>query len=178
MLKSDNPHAMRLHDALQKHADNKIADDFILQFPLSKAADFKKKFVWAQQICTALEQQFDEDTVKAIRMDCACGPELGKMNALQKLYRACDGMEDFAPKATGLHQGFEVRYEGDSLFLIYPTCYCSCVKRVNKTLPRAWCDCTLGYTKRMFSYVLGRAVEVELIESVKLGGDKCVIKIT
>ena len=66
---------------------------------------------------------------------------------------------------------------GDFYYLIYPQCYCSCVKRNPEQLSRTWCYCTLGYSKRMFENIFGTEVQVELLSSVKMGDDNCRIRI-
>ncbi len=178
MPKTDNPHSIRLYDSLVKHADEATAQRIAHKIPISKSADADKKFAWAQSICVDLEKEMDDETIKAIRMDCACGPDAGKISSLKKLYRSCPDMEAFAEKATGLKQGYEMKFEDQSLYLFYPQCYCSCVKRIQQPLSKTWCYCTLGYTKKMFEGILDRPVTVELLDSVKMGGEKCIIKIT
>ena len=178
MPKTDNPHSIRLYSSLVKHVDAPTAQRIAHKIPLSKSADADKKFAWAQNICTDLEKEMDDETIKSIRMDCACGPDAGKINSLKKLYLSCSSMEAFAEKATSMKQGYEMNYEGESLYLVYPECYCSCVKRVDKLLSKTWCYCTLGYAKKMFESIFDRPVEVELLGSIKMGDKRCIIKIT
>ena len=177
MAKTDNPHAERLYQSLLTYTDEATAAQIAHHIPLSKSADAKKKFAWAEDVCVSLAARFDDETIRAIRMDCACGPGMGKIGALQKLYAQSADWDDFVAKANALHQGFTIRHENGALFLHYPECYCSCVKQVDQAMPVSWCYCTLGYTKKMFTYILGRAVAVELIESVKTGGRQCIIKV-
>lgn len=177
MPKTDNPHAIRLYDSLAKQTDEQTAERIVNRIPLSKSADINKKFAWAESVCADLQNAFDDDTVKKIRMDCACGPEIGKINKLRKVYQASSDINEFVAKANNLNQGFTMQNDGDVLYLLYPECYCSCVKRVATPLPEIWCYCTLGYTKKMFEHIFNRSVVVELLESVKAGGTKCVIKI-
>ena len=178
MAKNDNPHSIRLYNSIEKHSDKKTAEKIAYKIPLSKSADFEKKFAWAENICADLEKEFDKNTVKNIRMDCACGPETGKIDKLKKIYLKSIDLNDFVEKINKLDQGFTVEYKSKSLFLIYPQCYCSCVKRVDKPISKIWCYCTLGYTQMMFEMILDRKVKTELIESVKTGGNICKIKIT
>lgn len=178
MAKTDNPHSLRLFSSIQKHSDDETAERITNKISLSKSADIDKKFTWAESICADLESEFDENTVKLIRMDCACGPEMGKINNLHKLYQSSDNIDDFIEKANKLKQGFTIKHENSDLYLVYPQCYCSCVKRIDKPISKVWCYCTLGYTKRMFEHILERVVEVELLESVKTGGSRCLIKVT
>lgn len=178
MPKSDNPHFVRIYNGLKKYAGEETAERIIGQFPLSKSAEADKKHIWAENVCAALRKEFDDETIKEIRMDCACGPETGKINTLKKIYTSAGSLEEFAEKADEKTPGADFWTEGGALFLSYPTCYCSCVKRVDKLIDEAWCYCTLGYTKKMFDTILDYEVAVQLLESVKTGGAKCVMKIT
>lgn len=177
MAKNDNPHAVRLYESLVKHGENESAEIIAQQYPLSKSATAEKKFAWAKSICEYINDKYDEETVSVIRMDCACGPELGKGKKLKDIYEKEANPLTFIKKANDLKQGFTLQFDGENYFLIYPQCYCSCVKRVDATLPKAWCDCTLGYTKKMFSYIFSCEVQVELMSSVKMGDNVCRIKI-
>lgn len=178
MAKNDNPNAVRLYESLVRHEETESAEIIAQTYPLSKSATAEKKFEWAKSICEYLNENYDAKKVSEIRMDCACGPELGKGKKLKDLYEKETDPVAFVQKANNLNQGFTLAFDGKSYFLTYPQCYCSCVKRVNQTLPKAWCDCALGYTKKMFSYIFSCNVQVELLSSVKMGDDDCRIKIT
>ena len=56
------------------------------------------------------------------------------------------------------------------------TCTCPLVK-LNVT-PPAFCNCTLGWQKEVYSIVAGRPVEATLEESVLRGGTRCVFRIS
>ncbi len=177
MAKTENPHSVRLYDSLFKHLGKETAERIAHKIPLSNSADARKKFIWAESISADLEKELDDETIKLIRMDCACGPDAGKISTLKKVYQSSTGLQDFAEKASGLKQGFELEYKDQSLHLFYPQCYCSCVKRIQQPISKAWCYCTLGYTKKMFEAILERPVEALLLDSVKMGGKHCIIKI-
>ena len=175
---NNHPHAVRMYESMCKHVGQSAADDLAREHPLSKAAAAEKKAVWADEICACLENTSDDATIQKVRMDCACGPGAGKMDRLRKLYRSSDHADDFVLRVNRLNLGFTLRYEAPSYYLIYPQCYCSFIKRSEKLISKTWCYCTLGYTKRMFDYILEKDVGVTLLESVKTGGEKCVIRIT
>ncbi len=177
MAKNDNPHAIRLTESLEKHGKHNEAISFLETHPLSKSATAEAKLEWAQQQCTFLSEHFDNETVKDIRMDCACGPELGKGKKLKNLYEKENDLGLFVERANKLNQGFSLQYDGEFVYLIYPQCYCSCVKRFDTALPVTWCYCTLGYTKKMFECIFDKEVQVELLSSVKQGDSVCKIKI-
>lgn len=178
MAKNDNAHSVRLYESLKKNVSEEAANEIAETYPLSKAADIEKRFDWAQNVCEELTKKYDDSTVKKVRMDCACGPEEGKIGKLKKLYESCSSVEEFVEKANKLEQGFTIGYKDNALFLTYPQCYCSCVKRIDKPIGKAWCYCTVGYATRMFQTVLSKAVTVELLESVKMGDKQCVMKIS
>jgi predicted hydrocarbon binding protein len=40
-----------------------------------------------------------------------------------------------------------------------------------------WCQCTTGYSKVLFEKAFDCKVEVELLESIKMGDERCLMKI-
>ena len=177
MPKNDNPQALRFLASMAKHGEQAAGEQFAKEHPLGKSADISKRSAWAKTLCGYLNDRYDEETVKAIRMDCACGPYAinGKLKAL---YEKSDGPADFVKKVNELDPGFSLEYDGTSYYIVYPQCYCSCVKRAEGQLPKAWCYCTLGYSRRMFETILGKETEGELLSSIKAGDTVCRIRIT
>ena len=177
MPKNDNPQALRFLASMAKHGEQAAGERFAEEHPLGKSADISKRSAWAKALCGYLNDRYDEETVKAIRMDCACGPYAinGKLKAL---YEKSDGPADFVKKVNELDPGFSLEYDGTSYYIVYPQCYCSCVKRIDGQLPKAWCYCTLGYSRRMFETILGKETEGELLSSIKAGDTVCRIRIT
>ena len=177
MPKNDNPQALRFLASMAKHGEQAAGERFAEEHPLGKSADISKRSAWAKALCGYLNDRYDEETVKAIRMDCACGPYAinGKLKAL---YEKSDGPADFVKKVNEPNSGFSQEYDGTSYYIVYPQCYCSCVKRAEGQLPKAWCYCTLGFSKRMFETILGKEVEGELLSSIKAGDAACRIRIT
>lgn len=177
MAKNDNPHAIRFLESMEKHDKKEDAENFLKEHPLTKSADYNKKFTWANDMCEFLDINYDEKLIKSIRMDCACGPEHGKGARIKDLYKKEDNQEVFVQKVNKLNLGFTFEYDGTYYYLIYPQCYCSCVKRKDESMSKTWCYCTLGYSKRMFENIFDCEVQVELLESVKLGNEQCRIRV-
>ena len=177
MPKSDNKHAVNMYNSLEKHIGRAEAEAFNITLPLSKSADYIKKSKWASGVCAWLDDKYSEDEIRKIRMDCSCDPG-GRAEKFKKIYESSTDMASFCEQFTNESPpGSGLSYDGAALYLTYPTCYCSCVKRGDKNLTKAWCYCSLGYAEKMFSSILSRKVKTELMESVKTGGEKCVIKI-
>lgn len=176
MPEFENPHVQRLYESLRRHAGEEEAQRIVGQVSLSKTPNENQKNRWAHAVCALLRESFDNETVRRIRMDCACGPALGKMNALKKHYEKHGTLESIAEKLGG--EGAPSWVEDGALYISYPQCYCSLVKHCGDLLPESWCWCSLGYTRRNLTYVLGRPVEVELLKSVKRGDERCLQRVT
>ena len=178
MAQNEDPNMIRLMESMEKHGQKEAGEKFLEENPLEDSTDIQGKFAWAQKACAFLEENFDEATVKTIRMDCACGPQIEWIQAVKDVYDNEKDPAAFVEKTNALNLGYWLEYDGTSFYLMYPKCYCEFVNQVEDKLPKAWCYCTLGYTKKMFEYVLGKEVEVELIKSVKMGDQECRIMIT
>ena len=177
MPKSDNKHAVNMYNSLEKHIGREAADEFVEKLPLSKSADYQKRFKWAGDTCAWLEERFTDDDIKKMRAECACDPG-GKAERAKKLYEASADYDDFCAKFNSeFAPENTLTNDGSLLYFAYPKCYCSCVKR-GGDVTRSWCVCTVGYTEKMFSRALSREVKVELLESIKTGGTRCLMKIT
>ncbi len=177
MPKNDNAHAQRFYASLSQ-LDQEAAIQFAGEHALSKSADFQKKFRWAREQCAFLEKRFSEDEITLIRGRCHC--EAGKSLAerMRGYWSSSKNMEEFASLHNQKESYAQLEAVEDGLLLIYPQCYCACVKRVAEPISRTWCLCTLGYAKDLFSQVFGKDVEAQLLESVKTGGQRCVVKVT
>lgn len=171
----ENPHAKRLYDSLLTVTSVENAEQIVALSPLPKTPSEKQKEAWAQTVCMELERQFSRETVQKIRSGCACGPSESIVKKLQKLYAQSADRDDFA--ALCQENGQPVSVEGNGFLLTYPRCYCPFVKR-GGALPESWCDCTIGFNKRLFEAVLGMPVDAVLLESVKQGGTCCRILVT
>ena len=57
-------------------------------------------------------------------------------------------------------------------------CGCPIAERGPEGLSGTYCHCSVGYVRALFSGYLGKPVQVELLEALKLGGKTCRFKIT
>ena len=178
MPKNDNVKSIRLYDSVKSHVDQTAADKMAETVYLSKSADFKRKFKWAEDVSDYLNSNFGDEQIKNIRMDCSCAPSPKHIEAVKKLYQSSDNPKDFCEKYNTDYAGkHSVWYDNGEYFFSYPRCMCDCIQRVNRPISKTWCLCTLGYTKKMFDAVFDCETKVELIESIKTGGSRCFIKI-
>lgn len=123
-----------------------------------------------------LENHFDNPTVKQIRMHCQCGYGMDeKLKLVKELVESSSNMEEFGysdkAKAAGLYS------ENGELYLQFPICPCPMLAGVDRLETNTWCQCTTGYSKVLFEKAFECKVDVELLKSIKIGDEKCLMKI-
>jgi predicted hydrocarbon binding protein len=131
---------------------------------------------WVKSTMKRLENNFDNATIKQIRMGCQCGYGMeNKLELVKELVKSSTNMEEFGnlpkAKAAGLYS------EEGELYLQFNFCPCPMLAEVDKLETNTWCQCTTGYSKVLFEKAFECKVEVELLESIKMGHDKCLMKI-
>lgn len=74
---------------------------------------------------------------------------------------------------------YEIKFDGKEILMDYKfgNCVCPIVTTGISTNPEL-CNCTKGFTKALFTALLDRKVQVELIETVLTGGKSCKQRIT
>ncbi|RPH32357.1 MAG: hypothetical protein EHM93_09835 [Bacteroidales bacterium] len=131
---------------------------------------------WVISTMKRLEENFDKSTIKNIRMNCQCGYGMNeKLALLKELFESSSCLEEFAShnkaKAAGLS------FRNGELYLQFPYCPCPMLAEVDRLETNTWCQCTTGYSKVIFAKAFGCEVDVELLKSVKMGDDICLMKI-
>jgi hypothetical protein len=178
MPKNDNAHSIRMVESLKTVIGDKEANEFGEKYPLSKSANANKKFEWAKEACKFLEKKYDKDTNMRIREKCICND--GKSTAVKmlKYLKQTNSISEFVDSFNDNENFASLEYiNNNKIMFCYPECYCGCIKRVNEQLPEVWCYCTLGYAKSVFAEVFSKEVKVELVESIKMGDQRCAVNI-
>jgi predicted hydrocarbon binding protein len=131
---------------------------------------------WVESAMIRLEKRFDSGQVKQIRARCQCGYGMDEKFALVKeLMEASSSLEEFANRDKAKAAGLS--FAEGALYLQFPFCPCPMLAGVDRLKTAAWCQCTTGYSKVLFEKAFGCPVEVELLKSIKLGDDICLMKI-
>lgn len=179
MVKNDNAHSLRLVESLRRNVSDAIASELVELFPLSKSATPEKKHQWASETSRFLEEHFSSETVVGIRKDCKCNDGKSIAAKLLKYLHQADSLQQFVDDFNANETFASLEYLNDhKLRFCYPQCYCACVKRVPGNVPKAWCYCTLGNAESIFKQVFPQEdLHVTLIESIKTGGNKCIIEV-
>lgn len=131
---------------------------------------------WVKSAMARLENRFDRDTVRQIRMNCQCGYGLDERYRLVRdLVAASSNMQAFAEREEAVAAGLSCR--DGVLHLSFPFCPCPMLADVDRLPTDTWCQCTTGYSKVLFEKAFGCTVDVELLQSVKMGDAACLMKI-
>jgi len=131
---------------------------------------------WVKSTMKRLENHFDKSAVNQIRMNCQCGYGMDEKLALVKeLLGLSSNMEEFGnldkAKAAGL------TCVNEELYLQFPFCPCPMLADVDRLDTDTWCQCTTGYSKVLFEKAFECNVDVELLKSIKMGDEICLMKI-
>lgn len=180
MAKNDHAHSIKLTESIKRHIGNEAAEDFAKEYPLSKSAGIDKKYEWARNTCDFLEAHYDLETIITIRKECRCNDGKSIANKLLQYLNKANNIEQFV-HAFNEHETFAtMEYISDHhIRFSYPQCYCACIKRTQGVLSKTWCYCTLGNAESIFKEVFKQDdIKVTLLESIKTGGNKCVMAVT
>lgn len=163
-----------IYDCVKARSDEATAREVV--YGSEQKAVEEKNEEWVKSSMRRLESRFKDETVKEIRMSCQCGYGMEEKLALVKELRsAANSLEEFAgsekAKAAGLF------CEDGELYLQFHFCPCPMLAEVERLETKTWCQCTTGYSKVLFGKAFSCEVDVELLESIKTGDDRCLMKI-
>lgn len=131
---------------------------------------------WVKNTMKRLEENFDAATVKTIRMNCQCGYGMEeKLTLLKELVKSSSNLCEFAGDSRAAAAGLS--YSDGNLYLQFPFCPCPMLAEVDKLETSTWCQCTTGYSKVIFEKAFGCEIDVELLKSIKMGDEICLMKI-
>lgn len=163
---------------MRKNINDDVAKDLEDKYPLSKSASIEKKFDWAISVCKYLEDNLKQQEIIDVRKNCRCNDGRSNANKLLKYLNSTTSILDFVNAFNNKETFAHLEYISDNKILFcYPECYCSCVKRIPQELPKTWCYCTLGNAEGTFKEVFKKDVTVSLLESIKTGGNKCIMEV-
>ena len=119
------------------------------------------------------------DDNKGIELLHACGGECSKTSVILEgaVKIRNEFLKDEDPDQ--LFEAFKIRFyntsrlmkEGNKITLIFEACTCPMVKEGVRN--PYLCNCTVGYTKKIFETLFNRTVEVDLEQSILQGNKIC-----
>ena len=137
---------------------------------------------WVKCLLEGLETRVNRDLLAEILSNCGrrCIPEsfIKKMMKVWSEDPDLDVLiENINDSWSGAGADAKIRRKNSELMVEYGECYCPLVKESVQEMPSIWCECSRGWLMQLFESFLGDKVEVELIESVQKGDEKCRFKV-
>jgi predicted ArsR family transcriptional regulator len=128
---------------------------------------------WITTLMSGLEKNMDEKVLSKILEQC--GRQCQSQSIVKKarnIYRNSKSTDEFLEKLGRIYK--HLHKEGNSIYIVYPRCYCSQVNKIPKgKLSGTYCSCSCGWAKALFEGALGRPVEVIKEKSIISGDSEC-----
>lgn len=164
-----------IYESVKAESNADIAHEVV--YGKGQTANRENNPDWVRSTMRRLENNFEIDAIKKIRMNCQCGYGMDEKIALVKeLKSTATNIEEFTnsekAKAAGLFS------KDGELYLQFGFCPCPMLVDVERLEQNTWCQCTTGYSKVLFEKAFSCNVDVELLKSIKMGDDVCLMKIT
>lgn len=163
-----------IYEAIKSESNEEIAKEIVYgNGVVHKEQDNTS---WVNSTMNRLESSFDKKIVKKIRMNCQCGYRMDdKLKLLKELMDLSTNLKDFGSLEKAKDAG--LFYKNNNLYLQFDVCPCPMLESVERLDSYTWCQCTTGYSKVLFEKAFQCQVEVELLESIKVGDERCLMKI-
>lgn len=163
-----------LYEAIKNESSEEIAREIV--YGKNKISKDEENAKWVNSAMKRLESKFDKIRVKKIRMKCQCGYGMDKkLELIKELIGLSSSLEEFGNLQKAKEAG--LFYENGDLYLQFDFCPCPMLADVDRLESYTWCQCTTGYSKVLFEKAFGCKVDVELLKSIKMGDDRCLMKI-
>ena len=164
-----------IYESVKDERDEEVADEVV--FGKNPAENEENDCNWVTSAMQRLESKFELEDIKRIRMNCQCGYGMDeKLTLVKELMAAAINIEKFAKAEKAKDAGLFCK-DGE-LFLQFQFCPCPMLAEVEKLETNTWCQCTTGYSKVLFERAFACDVDVELLKSIKMGDNVCLMKIT
>lgn len=163
-----------LYRAIEEECNASTAKEII--YGKSGSVILERNSDWVKAAMWRLESRFDAAAVKKIRMKCQCGYGMEeKLALLKELMKTASSIETLCASEKARAAGLFCK--DGHLYLQFTFCPCPMLADVELLERNAWCQCTTGYSKVLFEKAFHCKVEVELLQSIKMGHDTCLMNI-
>jgi len=129
---------------------------------------------WVNDLMDTMDKVLDEETY--IKLIEGCGRGCYNRHQFKKDISIA-GQGDLDKLLVAYKKNFEVWKEGDTVHIRYgeksPGCYCPVLKNHAYNTKGLHCNCTKATHQAIFENALGRPFKVDILESIRRGGDTC-----
>ncbi len=126
---------------------------------------------WVKDLIDQADAQLTEPQRQALLE--ARGRSCAKADAARRAAPFKGRLDDFVADLQSQMGKDAVRREGDVVRVTYPRCFCPLVSDFHEPLSASYCFCSAGWLKEVYETVTGRPATVEIVETVKRGGERC-----
>lgn len=162
---------------IEKETTLKIAEKFMKTYEEFEKANNPGKAAWLKKTVKRMEKELGKKTTKSILESCGrkcCGPTSRKIAA--KFMNESKTIKEFLKNLNekGLGGGRLKLKNKSTITGGYDVCYCGQVKHTKEPFKNTtYCYCSAGWYKQMFESALKRTVEVEVVQTIISGADRC-----
>ncbi len=144
---------------------------------------------WVKRFLDAIDSTLDKETRKKLMMANGKACYLAWIADTKQTIKPVT-LERFRKWIVEKSTDGSYRIDGEAIYFQYMAaaetgqaapegaCLCPLVESAPAGLSSTYCQCSVGYVKVMHELLLNRTVEVELVDSVLLGGKRCRFKLT
>lgn len=127
---------------------------------------------WVKNLVESIDAHLDEET--RMRVMESCGRACARRGPARVAEECRGNLDGWLATLAKWHGGEEyVQRQGDVVHVICSECFCTLVKDGPARLPDTYCYCSRGWMKETFETVVEKPVDVDLVETVKGGGQQC-----
>jgi hypothetical protein len=143
---------------------------------------------WVKRFLDAVDGTLDKETRKKLLMANGKACYLAWIADTKQTIQPVT-LERFRKWITENVKDGSYRIDGNAIYFQYMNaaetgqaaaegaCLCPLVESKPNGLSSTYCQCSIGYVKAMHELLLNRTVEVELVDSVLMGGKRCQFKL-
>jgi len=131
----------------------------------------KFKEDWIVTLMENLEEQCDEKT-RCELME-SCGRDCAKRGAIAIAESSKGNVEKMIEV---LRHSPDINIscqKGEPIKVTYKKCLCELVSKGPERLPQTYCECSKGWLLQMFETAAQKPVSVNILQTIKRGGDSC-----
>ena len=118
-----------------------------------------------------LEEKCDEKT--RIELMEACGRDCAKRGAIAIAESSQGNLEKMIDVLRASPYIDIVSRKREPIKVSYKKCLCELVSKGPERLPHTYCECSKGWLLQMFETAAQKPVKVEIIQTIKRGGNSC-----
>lgn len=163
-----------IFDQVKKASSDEIAQEIV--YGDKNAARAEKNADWVKSTMKRMEEKFDKSEISQIRRNCQCGYGMDeKIMLVKELMKASSNIEELGALEQANAAGLFC--ENGKLYLQFLFCPCPMLAEVDRLETDTWCQCTTGYSKVLFEQAFECTVDVQLLASIKMGHERCLMEI-